>query len=307
MDNKITRFGLAAIFFTLFLGLPIARAANVSTTVVTTESVITLTQSDYRWYENVNALTPTTGLASENTAATTPVAGTVIRLRMNIKDTGVELSAGAQFKLQFSNSTSSGFADVATSTSWIFSDNAGVADGQTIVTTVLASSTVPESYSESNPSATTPNAIGLNQKGEWDWVLKNNSASTDSNWFFRMIYSSSTVLNAYDNFPSLSAAAVTPPPSTGGGGSFQIGPQPTQKLKPSLEPLVPPSPCDEPSVQRADLNGDCLIDIVDLSILLFYYDQTGKDATPYDLNDNSVVDFPDVSIMMFYWTGSFRK
>lgn len=292
-------FGFAALILELFSLGQIAQAANVSTTVVTTAATITLTQSDYRWYENVNALNPTTALAAEDTAATTPAADTVLRLRMSVNDTGLALPAGAQFKLQFSNSTSSGFADVATSTSWIFSDNAGVADGQTIVTTVLADSDLGESYNESNPSAATPNAIGIGEKGEWDWVIKNNSASTNSNWFFRMIYASGTVLDAYDSYPGLTAAAaVQPTPSQVGGGTVKIGP--------SLEPLVPPSPCDELSVQRADLSGDCLVDIIDLSILLFYYGRSDSIVAPYDLNGNAVVDFPDISIMMFYWTGSRR-
>jgi hypothetical protein len=104
------------------------------------------------------------------------------------------------------------------------------------------------------------------------------------------------VLNAYNNYPEFKVVSATSTPTpeviVSGGG-----------VPSSLQPLIPPSPCDELSVQRADLNRDCLIDIVDLSILLFYYERSGPDAVLFDLNGNSVVDFPDVSIMMFYWTG----
>ncbi|TSC81603.1 MAG: hypothetical protein G01um101420_962 [Parcubacteria group bacterium Gr01-1014_20] len=61
--------------------------------------------------------------------------------------------------------------------------------------------------------------------------------------------------------------------------------------------------CDDLALERVDLSGDCKIDLVDLSILLFYYDERGRAIASYDFNENNQVDFPDISIMMFYWTG----
>ena len=56
-------------------------------------------------------------------------------------------------------------------------------------------------------------------------------------------------------------------------------------------------------LEAADLNGDNSIDIVDLSVLLYYYGQRGQGISRYDLNDNGVIDLPDISILMYYWTG----
>ncbi|MEK9173568.1 MAG: hypothetical protein AAB594_03300, partial [Patescibacteria group bacterium] len=257
---------------------------------------------NYRWYSNLNSLTPTSPLASENVSIDVPSAGSIIRLRMNLS-AGIDFGTGLTFKLQFSNSTSSGFADVGTSTGWIFSDNAGVADGQIIVTTVLSGSNVGESYGESNPSAATPNGILTGEKGEWDWVVSNNSADTGLNWYFRMIFSSSTVLDAYDQYPTLTAVSPSTPGGggnptvilSGGGGGLAL--TSTEPISPKIE-----SPCDSIIIQQVDFSGDCRVDIVDLSILLYYYEQTGPKISRFDLNDNNAVDFPDVSIMMFYWT-----
>lgn len=289
-----------------------ATNTSVTSTVSVTTQTLTVTQSEYRWYQNLNAVTPTTPRASENAATTTPETNAVLRLRMNLLASGLTLPSGSTFTLQFSNSTSSGFTNVGTSTgAWIFADNAGVADGLTIPSTVLTSSNQPESYNESNPTAASPNALAPGDYGEWDWVIANNAAATSSAWYFRMIYSSSTVLDAYTRYPSLSAAVAPPTPlvDTGGGGgggsSFLVGnytPSGTKRLPPELEPLIPPTPCESEVVQRIDLNYDCKVDLIDLSILLYYYEHTGPEVSRYDFNDNDVVDFPDVSILMFYWT-----
>ncbi len=96
------------------------------------------------------------------------------------------------------------------------------------------------------------------------------------------------------------ATSVTPGGGTpgvtlgGGGGSVATG----TRVRP---PRV--IRCDDLALERVDLSGDCKVDLVDLSILLFYYGETGPTITSYDFNENRRVDFPDISIMMFYWTG----
>lgn len=296
---------MAKIFWTLlFVGVALlgfrflALAVNVTSTVTTTAQA-GLTQAAYRWYENTNGLTPTTARAGLNTSAEVAATGGILRLRMNLS-AGAAFGSGLTFKLQFSTSSDSGYADLSTSTAWIFNDNTSVADGQTIIDTVLGDSTVGQSYGESNPSAATPNAVVSGDKAEWDWVVRNNSADTSVAWYFRMIYSSSTVLDAYDRYPTLAAAAAGSTGGTsvtlqGGGGGVVV--QAT-----STTPR-PRSPCDDVAIQQVDLSGDCKVDIVDLSILLYYYERTGPQISRYDFSDNLQVDFPDVSIMMFYWTG----
>ena len=58
---------------------------------------------------------------------------------------------------------------------------------------------------------------------------------------------------------------------------------------------------------RGDLNGDCLVDLIDFSILIFWWDRTlGPEAIRFeqqDLNNDGVVDLRDFSILAYYWTG----
>lgn len=298
--------GIGCVVFTLLLSitLNVISAATLGTSVLTTAASVTLTESDYRFYSNADTLTPTSGLAAENTAAATPSIGTIIRLRMNILDTGVELSSGATFALQYSSATSSGWTDLTSSTAWTFSDNASVADGQVIATTLLSDSDVGGSYSESNPTAGSPNAIPLTQKGEWDWVIKNESAAATSPWYFRMIYSSSTPLDAYTNYPALTGQSTPTPPPGGGGGQDPVVPGTGSPL-PVRPPLAPPRPQPPTAafiVDRVDLNGDRRIDMRDFSILLYYFGRTGSEIRRYDFSNDNRIGIADLSILLYYWT-----
>ena len=51
---------------------------------------------------------------------------------------------------------------------------------------------------------------------------------------------------------------------------------------------------------NADLNGDGKVNLVDFSILLYWW---GRYNACADQNGNGRVDLPDFSIMMYYWTG----
>lgn len=307
----------ASIFSTADFRYVFGATVNFSVTA-SPESVL-LAQSDYRWYENIDALTPSPSLGAENTSVTMPAVGGEIRLRLNVRDSSAQFDAGSIVKLQFANSTSGPWTDVGTSTAWIFFDNPGVADGQIIASPLLANSDVGESYGESNPSAAAPNAIIPGQYGEWDWVLSNNSASTASGWFFRMTDSSGGAFNAYDRYPALTAIPPVPPPPPAPPpapppGCTNCGPVnppfPPPSPPPTPPPAVPPPPPGlpipppliPPAFQLMDLNGDYRVDIVDLSILLFYYERSDEAALRYDFNRNGIVDFPDVSILLFYWT-----
>lgn len=50
----------------------------------------------------------------------------------------------------------------------------------------------------------------------------------------------------------------------------------------------------------ADLNKDGRVDLIDFSILLYWW---GKDSETADINNDSIVDLIDFSILMYYWTG----
>ncbi len=305
-------FSIFYFLFSIFYPVYADNSVNVSTTFVLAPTTIVLTQNSYRWYDNIDALTPSNPLtAGESSPTSTPAGGTVLRLRMNIVDSGLGIGAGATFKLQYANSTSGSWTDISTSTAWVLYDNPSVADGQVIVTTVLASSNMGESYCESNPTAAMPSPILQGQSGEWDWVVANNYADTASNWFFRMVYSSSTELDNYSGYPELTAVVPpsppTPPAPSGGGGGGVVGVGAGQTLLPSqpatTTPYLPiPPPFVPPAMQCIDYNGDNRVDMIDLSILLYHYGETGPDIGCFDLNHDGIVDFPDISILMYYWT-----
>lgn len=52
---------------------------------------------------------------------------------------------------------------------------------------------------------------------------------------------------------------------------------------------------------RADLNNDCRVNLIDYSILAFWYKKVSPPAS-VDLNHDSKVDIIDFSIMAYYWT-----
>ncbi|MEK7086676.1 MAG: dockerin type I domain-containing protein [Patescibacteria group bacterium] len=78
---------------------------------------------------------------------------------------------------------------------------------------------------------------------------------------------------------------IVGPGGGGGGGGF----------------LPPPKPTAE-AIKLCDFNGDKKCDIVDLSIMLFYFN---KPVTPvsskYDLNSDGKLNIVDVSILFYYW------
>jgi hypothetical protein len=62
-----------------------------------------------------------------------------------------------------------------------------------------------------------------------------------------------------------------------------------------------PNPCD--SASPADLNCDGRVNLVDFSILMFYWQEKTPANSRADINRDGLVDIIDFSIMMFYWTG----
>lgn len=53
----------------------------------------------------------------------------------------------------------------------------------------------------------------------------------------------------------------------------------------------------------ADLNFDKEVNLVDFSILLYFWHQTTPENSCADINQDGIVDLVDFSIMMYYWTG----
>ncbi len=55
-------------------------------------------------------------------------------------------------------------------------------------------------------------------------------------------------------------------------------------------------------VSRGDLNKDSRVNIVDFSIMAFWYKKTGFPIS-LDLNNDQKIDLKDFSILAYYWTG----
>lgn len=62
-----------------------------------------------------------------------------------------------------------------------------------------------------------------------------------------------------------------------------------------------PDPCA--GAVPGDINCDGYVDLVDFSILLFFWDSTDPANPRADINSDGTVGIVDFSIMLFYWTG----
>jgi hypothetical protein len=110
---------------------------------------------------------------------------------------------------------------LAGTSAWIAYNNPGPLDGSALAGTLLSSSTVAESYEESNPSASNPAGVAVGNYGEWDWTIYNRSAVSDSSYCFRMIKGDGSEFTDYldDSYPQLSTA----PANTAPGSPSNLG------------------------------------------------------------------------------------
>jgi hypothetical protein len=113
----------------------------------------------------------------------------------------------------------------------------------------------------------------------------------------------SSVVDDDESTPS----SGTPP----GGGSSWYGPLPggptgmtTSVPGIGIGIFPPPPPQQElPSkiLRICDFSGDNRCNIVDLSILLYWAEQPMPQAARYDLNNDGVIDVVDISVLFYYW------
>ena len=179
------------------------------------------TQSDWRWYENNDAVTPITSKAAEKTTINNIFVGESLRLRVNVAVTREDMGASSQtFKLQYgagSDCTVVGtWTDVGQqggSELWLGYNNPTPADGANLSSYLLASSTVAQSYEEENATAVNPNLVPVGGYSEWDFVLYNNYASS-SDFCFRLVKGNGTELDDYlgDSYPKAGTASANTSP-----------------------------------------------------------------------------------------------
>ena len=97
--------------------------------------------------------------------------------------------------------------------------------------------------------------------------------------------------------PSLTPTP-TPTPVSTPTPSPTTAPTPTPKFTPTPTPEVPtPTPIFPPSCAKIDFNGNGVVDILDWSLMVEMYGQTGEDL-PGDFNGDGEVNILDVSIFM---------
>ena|GEM_PF-3104589 len=187
---------------------------NVVANITDNDPVVTITQSDYRWYQNTDAVQPTTALAGENTLTSDVTDTTILRLRLNLLAGATNVPSASSFKLQFSVTTTGGWTDVGGISSgaiWRGANNASPADGAAITTQLLGSSDSSEkqTYEEEN-NATTGATWAKNKTAEWDWVVQSNAPLGETNYYFRVVKGGGTVLDGYTNYPTLDTDNVIP-------------------------------------------------------------------------------------------------
>lgn len=186
---------------------------------------LTFEQSAYRLFNNTDSTDVGTPLAAQNTAATLGSAGAAFRLRMLLHIGVSDLFTGEEnFKLQFAqrgadnqcDTAFSGetYADVTAATAIAYNDNPTPADGATLTAnandpTHGADTIVNQTYEELNNFTNSVAAIPSGQDGKWDFSLKDNGASANTAYCFRIVKADGSLLETYTVIPQITTASVT--------------------------------------------------------------------------------------------------
>lgn len=188
----------------------------------------TVHQNYYRFYADNDTVDPTdpwpVGAADlgENTSITEddePLGELEIaHLRMSLQVMGASLPENTTaFKLQYGTQSTTCSAvsvwnDVGSPGSgaiWRGYD-ATPADGSLINNLNLSVSDVAGTYEEENNSAVNPNAVAVGDDIEYDWVIQHNGAAQQTDYCFRVVYADGTLLDGYNNYPTLRTTKYTP-------------------------------------------------------------------------------------------------
>lgn len=194
---------------------------HIRITVHYTPPPTTYDQSSYRWFSNNNGTSVGSALAAQNTAATAPVKDSPFRLRMTLHIGTTALAQnGENFTLQFakkgSGSCSSpefSYQDVTGSSDIRYYDNASASDNTPLSSSVndpvySAHTTRAQNYEEANNFTNGQSGITTGEDGMWDFALVDSSADYDSNYCFRAVKSTGTVLDSYGVYPEITTAGL---------------------------------------------------------------------------------------------------
>jgi hypothetical protein len=182
----------------------------------------------WRWYGDPNDETPTSSLAAENASPSNIADAQVIKLRLNINETGgVTGSDNFKMRLEFAQSSdftaTPGFVAEAGScnatSTWCYATSTGGNDNAVISTKVLSTSDACSGGSGTGcgthntsgvSTATSTQAAGATT--EYEFTIMASGASAGNTYFFRLINTadgSVIPLGATSSYPSLVMQGAT--------------------------------------------------------------------------------------------------
>jgi hypothetical protein len=202
---------------------------------ITTALIPTFAQNYFRFYEDNDALKPTVpwaglGEIANITVATNPLAvSEKLRLRMTLLSGTKNAPALSQsFRLQYGKQITSCSAIVEGSWTNIGAPGSGSVwrgvNATPVSGTALSATNPPTAgdlllsgsdragtYEESNgASASNPYGVAIGEEMEYDWIVQNNGADTESNYCFRMATTTANVISAYSYYPTIRTSGFRP-------------------------------------------------------------------------------------------------
>lgn len=192
-----------------------------------TVTIPVVSQTNYRFYDNANSLTPGNPRASQNTVANVGQPGVIgedFRLRTGIVNETANSLTSATFtpSLQFSEKPvghggpvggcedASNWDDVTTSSDIAYKTNPGATSGAAISSyandpTSPTSSWVYQTYVSSPSGFTVLNTIAPDAAALWDFSLVNLSALATTDYCFRIV-DGGYELDEYDEYPEVTTS-----------------------------------------------------------------------------------------------------
>lgn len=175
-----------------------------------------LSQTAYRFFDNIDALDVGAALADQDLPATIQVDSSFrLRTLVEVADAPLTLEE-ADLKLQFAEKVGSCdvafagevYSDVTNSSLIAFNDNPNTNDGDGLVANVAdpvngLSTIVNQEYRESNNFTNSVSPIDVGQSGKWDFSLVDNGVLADSSYCFRIVDAAGEELDSYVVIPEV--------------------------------------------------------------------------------------------------------
>ncbi len=171
---------------------------------------VVISQSAYRFFNNLDSTSVGTALASTSVAATLPSSGASFRLRLLLHASSSQMSVSANtFRLQYAQSTDAGcigYTDISTSTPIAFINNASVSDHVALTVSSDDPShgndpVIVQTYNESNNFTNSIGMVPVGQDGIFDFALRDNGAEPSTPYCLKAEYNFNEDIgnHIYDN------------------------------------------------------------------------------------------------------------